>query len=229
VSKIKNIVLVHGFFTDASSYNEVTKALLADGYNVIAVQNPLRTFSDDVDTTRRALARVEGPCILVGHSWGGMVISEAGNDERVAGLVYIAALAPDENESMLDLLKAQESNPQYFEVPEGFMWISKEGVREFFINDASEEQIALLYATQAAPAMALSGEKVNTVPAWKNKPCWYLVAEDDRAIPPELQENFARKINARVSRVKSGHVPMITQPEAVYGVIREAAIGCEDQ
>lgn len=132
MSKVKNIVLVHGFWADASSYREVIPTLLAEGYEVVAVQNPLTSLADDVAATKRALARIEGQCILVGHSWGGMVISEVGNDERVSGLVYIAALAPDAGESMIDLMSKYEaaSASQHFQEQEGFIWISKEGVQK---------------------------------------------------------------------------------------------------
>lgn len=126
MSTIKNIVLVHGFWADGASYRNIISMLLAEGYNVIAVQNPLTSLADDVAATKRALARIEGQCILVGHSWGGMVITEVGNDERVSGLVYIAALAPDAGESMMDLMSQYGSPSPHFQEQEGFIWISQD-------------------------------------------------------------------------------------------------------
>jgi pimeloyl-ACP methyl ester carboxylesterase len=169
MSAVKNIVLVHGFWTDASSYNQVIPTLLAEGYEVIAVQNPLTSLVDDVAATKRALARIEGQCILVGHSWGGVVITEAGNDERVSGLVYIAALAPDAGESMIDLMSKYGNPSPHFQVQEGFIWISKEGIQKVLAGDLSAEKTALMYATQTAPSASLLEAKVD-LPAWKNKP-----------------------------------------------------------
>ena len=132
MSKIKNIVLVHGFWADASSYSEIIPTLLAEGYEVVAVQNPLTSLADDVAATKRALARIEGQCILVGHSWGGFVITEAGNDPRVTGLVYIAALGPDSGETTVDMLSKYDAAPasQYFQEQDSFIWLSKEGVQK---------------------------------------------------------------------------------------------------
>ncbi|MEX0270771.1 alpha/beta fold hydrolase [Leptolyngbyaceae cyanobacterium UHCC 1019] len=224
MSQVQTIVLVHGFWTDASSYSEIILALLAEGYEVIAVQNPLTSLADDVAATKRALARIKGSCILVGHSWGGMVITEAGNDERVSGLVYIAALAPDAGESMMDLLSQYEapSASQHFQEQDGFIWISKEGIQRTFADDLSLEQSALIYATQTAPSTALLTAKVES-PAWKNKPSWYIVASNDQAVSPDFQRDTAKRIGATTVVVESSHVAMMSHAKEVLDVIRAAA------
>jgi pimeloyl-ACP methyl ester carboxylesterase len=222
MSRIKNIVLVHGFWADGSSYNQITAQLLAEGYEVMAVQNPLTSLGDDVGATKRVLDRIEGQCILVGHSWGGAVITEAGNDEKVSGLVYIAALAPDAGESMEDLFSKYEAPSQYFQEQDGFIWISQEGVRKIFVDDLPAEKAALIYATQTPPSTSLPKAKITT-PAWKNKPSWYIVANQDKAIPPELQFNLAQRMGAKTVVLESGHVPIISHTSEVLEVIKEAA------
>lgn len=222
MSAVKNIVLVHGFWADASSYNQVIPTLLAEGYEVIAVQNPLTSLADDVAATKRALARLEGQCILVGHSWGGVVITEAGNDERVSGLVYIAALAPDVGESMIDLMSKYGNPSPHFQAQEGFIWISKEGVQKVLAGDLSAEQIALMYATQTAPSVSLLEAKVDS-PAWKNKPSWYVVADNDQSIPPDLQRELSKRMSATTIALESSHVAMISHAKEVLGVIKAAA------
>lgn len=176
MSKVKNVVLVRGFWADGSSYGEIIPTLLAEGYEVIAVQNPLTSLADDVAATKRALSRIEGQSILVGHSWGGFVIT-AGNDERVSGLVYIAALAPDAGETTIDMLSKYEAAPasQYFQEQDGFIWLSKEGVHKTFADDLSAERSASIYATQTAPFQSVLAAIVDS-PAWKNKPSWYIVS-----------------------------------------------------
>jgi pimeloyl-ACP methyl ester carboxylesterase len=219
---VKNIVLVHGFWADGSSYNQITAQLLGEGYEVIAVQNPLTSLADDVAATKRVLARLQGNCLLVGHSWGGMVITEVGNDERVSGLVYIAALAPDANESMIDLTSKYESNSQYFEEQEGFLWISKDGVAKMFADDVPSEKAALIYANQTPVSSSLLTAKIAN-PAWKNKPSWYIIANQDKAVPPELQINLSQRMGAKTTVLESGHVPIISHASEVLAVIREAA------
>lgn len=223
--EVKNIVLVHGFWLDASSYSQVISMLLAGGYEVIAVQNPLTSLADDVAATKRALARLDGPCILVGHSWGGMVITEAGNDERVAGLVYIAAPAPDVGESMIDVMSQYEPpSQQHVQAQEGFLWLSKEGVKTIFANDLPAEQAAVIYATQTAPSASLVQAKVSSA-AWRNKPSWYIVANNDKAVSPSLQRDMSKRVNAKTTAVDSSHVVMISHAKEVVDVIREAAAG----
>jgi pimeloyl-ACP methyl ester carboxylesterase len=159
MSKIKNIILVHGFWTDGSCYSEIIPTLLREGYEVIAVQNSLTSLADDVAATKRALERTEGNCILVGHSWGGFVISEVGNDQKVSGLVYIAALAPDTGESMMDLMSKYGAPSPHFQAQNGFVWISKKGVEEVLANDLSKDKQALIYATQIPPSAFLDGSE----------------------------------------------------------------------
>ncbi len=224
MSRIKNIILVHGFWVNGSCYSKITPQLLAEGYEVIAVQNPLTSLADDVAATKRALARVEGNCLLVGHSWGGFVITEAGNDEKVAGLVYIAAVAPDRDESMIDLLTQYTAPPvlQYVEEQDGFLWLSKEGIQKSFAGDLPAEEAALLYATQTAARASLSQTKATSQPAWKNKPSWYIVANSDQSVSPHYQHDAAKRIGATTTVLESSHVPMLSQPGEVLAVIKDA-------
>jgi pimeloyl-ACP methyl ester carboxylesterase len=223
MSKVQTVVLVHGFWADGSCYSEVIPTLLAEGYEVIAVQNPLTSLADDVAATKRVLDRIEGQCILVGHSWGGFVITEAGNDERVSGLVYIAALAPDAGETVVDMLSRYEAAPasQYFQPQDGFIWLSKEGIQKAFADDLPTEQSALIYATQVAPSISLLEATVDS-PAWKNKPSWYIVSSNDKAIPPDLQRDSAERMGATAIALESSHVAMISHAKEVLDVIREA-------
>ena len=223
MNRIKNILLVHGFWADGSCYSEIIPSLLAEGYNVLAVQNPLTSLADDIAATKRALDRIEGECILVGHSWGGFVITEVGNDERVAGLVYLAALAPDTNETMMDLMSKYGAPPPHFQEQNGFVWISREGVAEILANDLSQERQSLIHATQITPSASLAVEKASALPAWRNKPTWYVVATNDRSVPPDLQRELAQCMGATTVAVDSGHFPMLSQPQAVLEVIREAS------
>lgn len=226
MNTVKNIVLVHGFWEDGSSYREIIPMLLAEGYEAIAVQNPLTSLADDVAATQRAFDRFQGQCILVGHSWGGMVITEAGNDDRVSGLVYIAALAPDSGESMLDLMRPSEAPSQYFQEKNGFIWISQEGVQNILAGDLSPERSALLYATQAPPSTSLLDATLE-VPAWKHKPSWYIIANNDRAVPPDLQRNWSQRMRATTVSVESSHAVTISHPEAVLTIIQKAATHSE--
>lgn len=226
MSKAKNILLVHGFWADGSCYSEIIPPLLDEGYRAIAVQNPLTSLADDIAATKRALDRIEGECILVGHSWGGFVITEVGNDERVAGLVYLAALAPDTNETMIDLMSKYGAPSPHFQEQDGFVWISREGVAEILANDLAQERQALMHATQTTPSVSLLVAKAVESPAWRNKPCWYVVATSDRSVPPDLQRELAQRMGATTVSVDSGHFPMISQPQAVLEVIREAS-ACE--
>lgn len=219
---IKNIVLVHGFWMDASSYSQVILPLLAEGYKVIAVQNPLTSLEDDIAVTKRALAQIDDQCILVGHSWGGMVITEVGNDNRVAGLVYIAALAPDVGESMVDLMSQYEPQSQYFQEQDGFVWISKEGVQTVLANGLMAEQVSLLHATQTPPSTSLLTAKVG-VPAWKTKMSWYVVTSNDRSVPPDLQHSLSKRIGATTTILEASHVPMISHAKEIVDVIQAAA------
>jgi pimeloyl-ACP methyl ester carboxylesterase len=225
MNDVKNIILVHGFWADASCYCKIIPPLLAEGYNVIAVQNPLTSLEDDIAATKRALDRMDGNCILVGHSWGGFVITEVGNDERVSGLVYIAALAPDVDESMMDLMSKYGKPSPHFQEQNGFVWISKAGVDEVLANGLSEERRALIHATQITPSTSLTIVKMG-VPAWRDKPSWYILATDDRAVPPDLQRDLSQRMRAKTVNVASSHFPMFSHLNEVLEVIREATASC---
>src|SRR5438309_3581377 len=221
---VKNVVLVHGAFADGSSYARVIPLLEAKGLHVTAVQNPLTSLADDVAATKRAIAIQNGPVILVGHSWAGMVISEAGNDPKVAALVYIAALVPDEGQSSTDVVKPYPSSPGLAEAkPDaaGFLSLSRKGVDEDFVPDLPVAQRAIVYATQGPWNSAALDDKVAD-PAWTTKPSWY-IAVNDRMLPPEYEQAIAKHIHARTTTLTTGHVPMLSMPNKVAAVIIDAA------
>ena len=222
---VKNIVLVHGAFADGSSWSKVIEILQAKGYNVTAVQNPLTSFADDVAATRRALAQQVGPVILVGHSWAGVVITEAGVDPKVAGLVYVAAFAPDTGEAVGDLGKNYPAPPTFASPivdAQGFMSLSVEAIVKQFAWDLPAAQARLLAATQKPIAASAFEAKVANV-AWKSKPSWYIVAKQDRAIAPDEERFFANRMNATTTELDTSHVPMISKPKDVSAVIIDAA------
>jgi len=217
-----NIVFVHGFWSDGSCWSELAPSLIAEGHEIICVQNPLSTLAADVAATQRALARLEAPIVLVGHSWGGVVITAAGSHPKVKALVYIAAFAPDENETLGELTKHYPTGiQQYLEILDGFIWITKEGIGKHLAADLPETKKEYIHYTQNPPAALLYGEKMGN-PAWKEKPSWYIVAKNDQAIDPELQRIMAKKIDAKTTEIETGHVPIISKPEEVLKVIREA-------
>lgn len=223
---VRNVVLVHGAFADGSGWRGVYDDLTARGYNVSIVQNPLTSLEDDVAATRRVLARQNGPAILVGHSYGGIVITEAGGESNVAGLVYVAAFAPEVGKSALD---------QYAEVPpppnfqpdvqsDGFAFLKSETFKAGFAGDATDAQAKFLRDSQVPVAMKALEAKV-TKAAWQSKPSWYVVATEDGAIAPELLRSTARRIGAVTTEVEGSHVVFLTQPKAVADVIDQAAKG----
>lgn len=217
-----NIVFVHGLWADGSGWNGVIPTLFEEGYEVVSVQNPLTTLEDDVLATQKVLARLEGPVVLVGHSWGGAVITVAGNDPKVKALVYVAALAPDEGESLGELSEKYPTEAsQHLEIADGLIWMSLEGMQKHFAGDLPEKQTTIMYATQGPASLALFGAKV-TAPAWKQKPCWYIIAKNDHTINPDLELLFANRMDAIITELESSHVPMLSQPEAVLNVIRHA-------
>jgi pimeloyl-ACP methyl ester carboxylesterase len=221
---VKNVVLVHGAFADGSSYARVIPLLEAKGLRVTVVQNPLTSLADDVAATRRAIANQDGPVILVGHSWAGMVISEAGNDPKVAALVYIAALVPDEGQSSNDVVKPYPSSPGFAEAkPDaaGFLTLSRKGVDEDFVPDLPAAERAIVYATQGPWNSAALADKVAD-PAWKTRPSWY-IAVNDRMLPPEYEQAIAKHIHAKTTTLTAGHVPMLSMPSKVADVIIDAA------
>jgi len=216
-------VFCHGLWADGSCFSKVITPLQADGHEVLSAQYSLNTTADDVATVRHTLSRVRSPAILVGHSYGGSVITGAGTDDRVAGLVYIAALAPDADETS----QTQQSNfPRtdvfsHIEVADGRIWLLPEGI-ECFAGDLSEQEKKLVWATHFAPAADLFNAKVGGT-AWKSKPAWYIVAKKDRTVHPELQRFFAKRMGATTYEADSSHVPMLSNPSLVLDVIRAAA------
>jgi pimeloyl-ACP methyl ester carboxylesterase len=222
---VKNIVFVHGAFADGSSWAKVIPILLAKGYNVTAVQNPLTSFADDVAATNRALAAQTGPVILVGHSWGGVVITEAGVDPKVVGLVYVAAFGPDSTEVVGDIGKSYPPPPS-FEAPivdkSGFMTLSSDAFVKHFSWDLPKGESQVLAATQGPINAAAFGTKVTNV-AWKTKPSWFIVAAKDQAIAPDEERFFAKRMKATTTEMATSHVPMLSKPNEVAAVIVDAA------
>jgi pimeloyl-ACP methyl ester carboxylesterase len=218
-----SIVFAHGIWADGSSFTKVIRPLLADGYEVIAAQYGLDSLQSDVAAVVRTLGRVSSPAILVGHSYGGSVITAAGTDDRVAGLVYIAALAPDETEtsqSQLDQFPVTDVF-SYVEVADGRLWMRPEGIA-CFAGDLPDDEQQLLWATHSAPAADLFATRVEGT-AWRAKPSWYVVANNDRTVQPELERFFAKRMNATIYEVDSSHVPMVSNPGLVLDVVRTAA------
>lgn len=223
-AKKPTIVFVHGLWADGSCWNIVIASLQAEGYEVVSTQNPTTSLEDDVAATKKALDRTQGPVILVGHSWGGFVITETGNDPRVVGLVYIAAFAPDANETPVDLLAKAAPNDldKFFQVNNGFITLSKHGIKKAFAGDLTTKQQLQLYATQTPAAQSVFGAK-NTSPAWKEKPSWYIVAKNDKAINPDAERIMAKRIKATTIEVASSHVVMLSKPNEVLKMIHAAA------
>lgn len=222
---VKNIVLVHGAFADGSSWSKVVTKLQAKGYNVIAVQNPLTSFADDVAAAKRAIAQVDGPVLLVGHSYGGMVISEAGKDPKVAGLLYVAALVPEEGQNVVDVNAAMPTTgvEKEFQLsPDGHLTLPQKGIDEYFAQDVSPEERKIIFATQGSWAASATQQKVYD-PAWKTKPSWYIVAAKDGMINPDLERFKAKLIKATTLELNSSHVPMVSQPNKVADFIVSAA------
>lgn len=223
--KNATIILVHGAFADGSGWGNVIPLLEKRGYEVIAVQNPLTSFADDVATTRRVIDAQPGPVILVGHSYGGAVITTAAVDRKnVQALVYVAAFGPDENENLQLLLEKYPSKIGAALVPDaaGFLYIDRKKFAEVFAADVSERDLSILAAAQKPISSQTFGQKYDA-PAWKNIPSWYLVANEDQAINPALQRMFAERMRATTREVKSSHVPFVSNPETVAEIVAEAA------
>ena len=221
----RNVVLVHGGFVDGSGWEKVYRALRKDGFAVSVVQNPTNSLADDVKVTRRVLAAQDGPVILVGHSYGGAVITEAGNDPKVAGLVYIAAFALDAGESVAALIKDPPPGapvPPILPPSDGFLLLDREKFAESFAADVDAETAAFMADAQVPWGMdALTG--TISQPAWRSKPSWYLVATEDRMIPPPAQRFMATRAGATVVEVAGSHSIYVSQPAAVANLIATAA------
>jgi pimeloyl-ACP methyl ester carboxylesterase len=225
--RVNNVVLVHGGFVDGSGWQGVYDTLTKDGYVVSIVQNPTISLADDVARTRRTLAAQNGPVILVGHSYGGVVITEAGSDPKVAGLVYIAAFAPDKGESVSALIENPPPGaPVAPIVPsgDGYLFVDRAKFHESFAADISPQAAAFLADSQVPWGLeALNG--VVTEPAWKTRQSWYLVASEDRMIPPDAQRAMSKRAGSTVAEVKGSHAVYVSQPQAVADVIAKAANG----
>jgi pimeloyl-ACP methyl ester carboxylesterase len=218
-----SIVFAHGLWADGSCFSKVIPALQAEGHQVVSAQNSLDTLEGDVAAVTRALGRVSSPAILVGHSYGGTVITAAGTDDRVAGLVFVAALAPDEGETSQSL---QEQFPvtdifSHIEIADGRIWMLPSGIG-CFAGDLPEQEQRLVWATQGVPNADLFSQKLDGT-AWRTKPSWYIVANNDRTVQPDLERFVAKRMGAHTYDVDSSHVAMLSHPEFVLDVIREAA------
>jgi pimeloyl-ACP methyl ester carboxylesterase len=218
-----SIVFAHGLWADGSCFQKLIPTLQADGHEVICSQHGLDSLRGDVECVTRCFGRVSGPVILVGHSYGGTLITHAGTDNRVAALVFIAALAPDETETSQSL---QQQFPvtdvfSHIEVADGRIWLRPDGVT-YFAGDLPEAEQKVVWATQAVPVPDLFMQKVDGV-AWRSKPSWYIVAKNDRTVHPDLERFVAKRMGATTVETDSSHVPMLSKPAVVLDVIRKAA------
>lgn len=226
-AKVRNIVLVHGGFVDGSGWEGVYRILKKDGYTVSVVQNPTISLADDVAVTRRVIAAQNGPVVLVGHSYGGVVITEAGNDPKVARLVYIAAFAPDKGESVSSLIKDPPPGapvPPILPPQDGYLFLDRAKFPASFAADVDADTAAFMADSQVAWGLEALGGAVSG-PAWKSKRSWYLVATDDKMIPPPAQRAMSQRAGATVIEVKGSHAVYVSQPQAVASFIETAAGG----
>lgn len=226
-----SVVIVHGAFADGSDWAKVVPLLQAEGLAVTVVQNPLTSLADDVAATRRALDNQPGPVVLVGHSWGGTVITEAGSDEKVQALVYVAAFAPEAGQTSGEQGKGAPTPPGISQIKadgNGFLYLTPEGMAKDFAQDLPAAQTAVMTATQG-PIKASAFEDKTTVAAWKTKPSWYLLATEDRMIHPDVQRSSAKRIGATLAELRTSHVPQQSQPDAVAKVIVEAVRSVGEQ
>lgn len=223
----KPIVLVHGGFVDGSGWEDVYRILRKDGYDVSIVQNPTTSLAADVAATKQVLAAQQAPAVLVGHSYGGVVITEAGNDAKVASLVYIAAFAPDRGESVAALIKDPPPGadvPPILPPQDGFLLLDKAKFASSFAADVSPEKAEFMANSQVPWGIEALDGKISQ-PAWKSKPSWYLVATDDRMIPPPAQRAMATRAGASVIEAKGSHAIYVSQPQVVAAIIKKAANG----
>ena len=220
------VVVVHGAWADGSSWQAIVRPLEERGLTVIAAPIPLTSLSDDAAALKRTIARTQGPVIVAGHAYAGAVISTA-NDERVKALVYVAALAPDEGETVAQVFYRDETHPKAPQLApdsDGFIWMPDDGFANAFAQNATDEQIALSKAVQR-PISVKSIQEPAPSPAWKSKPTWYLLAEEDRMINPKTQRFMAERMKATVRSFAIDHTPLLTAPDKVVDVILEAAKG----
>jgi pimeloyl-ACP methyl ester carboxylesterase len=225
MNTMKNIVLVHGGFVDGAGWEGVYKILKKQGYNVSIVQNPTLSLADDVKVTKRVLAAQDGPAILVGHSYGGAVITEAGNDPKVAGLVYVTAFAPDKGESVASLIKDPPPGapvPPILPPQDGFLFLDKKAFAASFAADVEPEKAAFMADSQVPWGLEALGGAISE-PAWRTKPSWYLVVTEDKMIPPDAQRAMSKRAGSKVVEVKGSHAIYVSQPKVVAALIEEAA------
>jgi pimeloyl-ACP methyl ester carboxylesterase len=224
-SAARNVVLVHGGFVDGSGWQGVYSILKRDGYNVSIVQNPTLSLEGDVAATRRIIDAQDGPVILVGHSYGGAVITQAGNDPKVAALVYIAAFAPDTGESVNTLIANPAPGapvPPILPPQDGFLFLDREKFHESFAGDVSDQQAAFMADSQIPWGVDALGGTISE-PAWRSKPSWYLVATEDRMIPPPAQREMSGRAGSTVVEASGSHAIYVSHPEAVAEFIEQAA------
>jgi pimeloyl-ACP methyl ester carboxylesterase len=224
---VKNIVLVHGAWADGSSWTKVVPLLEERGLHVVAVQNPLSSLADDVAATKRIIDAQDGPVVLVGHSYGGAVISEAGNNPKVARLVFVAAFGPDTGESVGTTAKdfaPAPVGPEVKPIEDGFLVLTRKGVIEDFAQDLTAGEKQVLFAAQAPTSGSVFGASMSDA-AWRHKPSFYVVAENDRMINPEYERFAAKRMGAKILALPTSHVPMLARPKEVAAFIAEAAAG----
>lgn len=222
---VKNVVLVHGAWADGSSWSKVVPLLQAKGLNVVCTQNPLTSVADDVAGANRLINAQDGPVLLAGHSYGGAIITVAGDNPKVKGLVYVAAFAPDEAETLAGLAQPFGATPLFAEInpiADGFLLLTAKGVREDFAQDLTAEETSTMFATQGATQGAILGTPIAKA-AWHTKPSWFVIAENDRAIAPEQQKSTAKRMGSKVLALPSSHVAMLAKPQEVAKFIVEAA------
>jgi pimeloyl-ACP methyl ester carboxylesterase len=221
------IVLVHGGFVDGAGWEGVYNILKKDGYNVAVVQNPTTSLADDVAATRQIISQAPGPVILVGHSYGGVVITEAGNDPRVSKLVYIAAFAPDKGESVASLIKNPPPGapvPPILPPQNGYLFLDKAKFAFSFAADVDAEKAAFMADAQVPWGVAALEGAVRE-PAWRKKPSWYLVTTDDRMIPPPAQRFMSKRASATVVESEASHAVYVSRPDVVASIIKSAVLG----
>ncbi|OOF47585.1 alpha/beta hydrolase [Rodentibacter trehalosifermentans] len=221
---IKNIVLVHGAFVDGSSYRSIIEPLQTKGYQVTSVQNPLTSLEDDVSAVEQVLNRQKGDVVLVGHSWAGMVISQAGQHEKVKKLVYLSAIVPNTQENAAMALERHQALNESLQPDEqGMIWLPNiETYQAVMANDLPLKEVALLFATQPPISAKAFSQKINE-PAWKTKPSYYLLTEQDNALPFKVQQSFANMIKAQTKSVAASHLSLISQPQVTVELIEQAA------
>jgi pimeloyl-ACP methyl ester carboxylesterase len=226
-AQVKNIVLVHGAFADGSGWQKLYNILTAKGYNVSVVGNPDLGIPEDVAATQRVIDRQDGPCILVGHSYGGAIITVAGNSPKVAGLVYISAFAPDSGETLIGLLQSYPHDPKSGILPpdkDGFVWYDRAKYHSGFCADLSDADAAFMADSQL-PTAVIAFTYTFTDIAWKKKPTWYIVAAQDHSIPPDLERKMGKRTGGTVSEIVGSHLIFISHPDEVAKVVEAAAKG----